>query len=98
VCVCVCKLYLFLFEYAIMFVKVQIYLKFSKVIKIRHQIAPDLNGLRPLKCVLVSFLVHLISKSMFVYDLLLNRFQSMISQQRVSPASFGTLRKQTESS
>jgi hypothetical protein len=35
------KYYIFLFEYAIMFMKVQSYVKFPKVSKIRPQIAPD---------------------------------------------------------
>jgi hypothetical protein len=89
-----------LFLYAIMFMKGQTCLKCWKVSKIRYQIASDWNGLRPLKLAIleVFLLVYLTSKSMFLYDILLKRFQSIISGKRISPASSTKLRKQAEGS
>jgi hypothetical protein len=51
-----------------MFMKVQTYLKCSKVSKIIIKIAPDWNGLRPFRFAFleVFFLVYLISKSTFL--------------------------------
>jgi hypothetical protein len=79
-----------------MFMKVQAYLKCSKI---RPKIAPDWNGPRLLKCAFleVFFLVYLKSKSIFLYEEVLNRFHTMISGQRTSPASFRMLRKRAGS-
>jgi hypothetical protein len=52
-----------------------------------------------LRCALeVFFIVNSVSNSMFLYDLLLNKFQPMISDQRTSPKSLRILRKEADSS